>query len=205
MPRTDEANQQIRDDRRDRILETAAILIQDQGLAAVKITDLAAAAGMSQGLFYRYFDDKEDLFLALVDREASSIQAVYDAAARVEGPAATRLRALLEGMIASVVQNPRRHHTIVLGLTHPGRTSQVVQDLKARMVGDLTALIAGAQAEGAVGPDRPQTLAVLVLATLQGLGAALSHYADPDLGVPTADQVFRLLGAPVPGSPIPRP
>jgi AcrR family transcriptional regulator len=43
-----------------------------KGLASTKIEDLAEAAGVSQGLLYRYFTDKEDVFLHFLSRPSKA-------------------------------------------------------------------------------------------------------------------------------------
>lgn len=68
MARTVAQNQQRRDDRREQILTTAARCFATRGLAATKVADLAAAAGMSQGLLYHYFPSKEDIYVEIIRR-----------------------------------------------------------------------------------------------------------------------------------------
>ena len=67
MPRTEQAYQQIRDDRREFILRASARVFAEKGLSNTKISDLAEAAGISQGLLYRYYADKEAVFIAILE------------------------------------------------------------------------------------------------------------------------------------------
>jgi TetR/AcrR family transcriptional repressor of nem operon len=46
---------------RKRIVDTASIIIMQNGLAATGIADVMAAAGLTQGGFYRHFESKEHL------------------------------------------------------------------------------------------------------------------------------------------------
>ncbi len=57
-PRKEEQNQQIRDERREEILQAALRVFARKGLVAAKITDIANAAGLSHGLIYHYFSSK---------------------------------------------------------------------------------------------------------------------------------------------------
>ena len=59
---------------RQRILETALGLFASEGYEATTMRDIAAAAGCSLGLAYRYFDHKEDLVLALYARLAAELE-----------------------------------------------------------------------------------------------------------------------------------
>lgn len=51
---------------RARLLEAAAQTFGDRGYAATRISDIAAAAGMSQGGFYRHFRDKNEILLEVL-------------------------------------------------------------------------------------------------------------------------------------------
>ncbi|MDZ4054203.1 MAG: helix-turn-helix domain-containing protein, partial [Phenylobacterium sp.] len=51
--------------RRDQILDRAAELVLADGLAAISMDGVARAAGVSKGLVYNYFPDRQALFAAL--------------------------------------------------------------------------------------------------------------------------------------------
>src|SRR5215468_2908368 len=65
MPRTEADNERVRDEQRARILDGAREVFARRGMAAT-MAEVAAAAGVSQGLAYRYFASKNELFRALV-------------------------------------------------------------------------------------------------------------------------------------------
>src|SRR5690348_18195834 len=71
MPRKEEANQHIRDAQRAKILVAAREVFARKGLAAT-MADVATAAGVSQGLAYRYFANKEELIRTLVEQSVQS-------------------------------------------------------------------------------------------------------------------------------------
>lgn len=56
------------EDRRRDILEAGLRLLAEKGVAATKVADIAAAAGVAKGTFYLYFDSKEQLVAALRER-----------------------------------------------------------------------------------------------------------------------------------------
>ncbi|HKP27349.1 MAG TPA: TetR family transcriptional regulator [Dongiaceae bacterium] len=53
-------------DRPREILDAALTVFVEKGFAATKLDDVAVAAGISKGLLYRYFDNKAELFKAVV-------------------------------------------------------------------------------------------------------------------------------------------
>ena len=58
----------------DAILSVAATLIAEKGVSAMKMTELAAVAGIPIGSVYQYFPDKAAIVGALLDRHSRRIQ-----------------------------------------------------------------------------------------------------------------------------------
>src|ERR1700690_261251 len=54
--------------RRDAFLDAATHLIQSKGYEEMSLQDVFDELGASKGAFYRYFDSKEALLAAVVDR-----------------------------------------------------------------------------------------------------------------------------------------
>ena len=65
---------------RDRILDTAAVLVFERGVAGTTLDDVRKAAKVSKGQLYHYFADKDDLVHAVIDR---TVQQVLDAQPRL--------------------------------------------------------------------------------------------------------------------------
>ncbi len=58
---------------RSRIVEAAAALIHERGVAATTLDDVKAAAEVSGSQLYHYFPDKNDLVQAVIDYQAETI------------------------------------------------------------------------------------------------------------------------------------
>ena len=56
-------------DKRRQILDGALHVFTSRGFDAASMSDIAAAANVSKGTLYVYFEDKEHLFVALIQRE----------------------------------------------------------------------------------------------------------------------------------------
>ena len=83
----------------EKILSAAARLFATQRFHEARMEDIAASAGVGKGTLYRYFKDKEELFLALLDRAATGLQQRLN-----EGlDAAAGPRARLEAMIGGIL------------------------------------------------------------------------------------------------------
>src|SRR5437763_9136146 len=71
--------------RREAILDAAHSVFARKGYVAAGVADLAAELGIGHGTVYRYFDNKRDVAVAVLDRALSRIAAVVAA----ESPWAT--------------------------------------------------------------------------------------------------------------------
>src|SRR6202161_4191784 len=78
-----------RDDTREKLLEAAARVFEDQGIGGASIEAIAAAAGFTRGAFYSNFKSKEELIIAMLeDHVEQSIRRCLDLLARHKNPAA---------------------------------------------------------------------------------------------------------------------
>lgn len=64
MPDMPNKRDQVREERRQQILEAALTVFSQKGFHTANVSDVAAQAGVSQGTIYWYFDSKDDLFQA---------------------------------------------------------------------------------------------------------------------------------------------
>src|SRR5262245_20785222 len=94
-------------DRPQEILEAALTVFVTKGFAATKLDDVAAAAGISKGLLYRYFDNKAELFKEVVRQTlVATIRTVGDRT-RASDTALSALEIFLDQMVA-VASDARR-------------------------------------------------------------------------------------------------
>jgi AcrR family transcriptional regulator len=171
VPRTEEANQRIREARRAAILEAAWQVFARKGRAAT-MADVAAVAAVSEGLVYRYFAGKEAIYLALVEQVLRATDAAFQRFAEVQGTPGERLALLLSRMVESQRDRPEVVHLYqqVLGdeATPPAlraaaaRHGEAIEDMLRRLI------VAG-QATGEVVAADPDQLVTAVLAVVDGL------------------------------------
>ncbi|AOW94277.1 TetR family transcriptional regulator [Rhodococcus sp. WMMA185] len=83
----------------ERILDTAAQLYVEKGIAAVGMADIARAAGCSRATLYRYFDSRQALQLAFVHREARRIGSLIAAKVPRSGDAG---EVIVSAMLAAI-------------------------------------------------------------------------------------------------------
>ena len=59
--------------KREQILDGAKRVFMEQGFEAASMNDITRAAGVSKGTIYVYFENKEDLFSDMIERERSKL------------------------------------------------------------------------------------------------------------------------------------
>ncbi|WP_224995273.1 TetR/AcrR family transcriptional regulator [Cesiribacter sp. SM1] len=65
-PRTVAQNEEIRQERREQLLNTALKLFAEEGYEATSISKIAREAGVAKGLLYNYFASKEELMEQII-------------------------------------------------------------------------------------------------------------------------------------------
>ena len=86
-------------ERKQQLLEAAARLFAEQGYASTRVVDIVDAAGVAKGLFYWYFENKEQLFRELAEEIRLRLRRSQGEAIDLEADALTRIR---QGAEASV-------------------------------------------------------------------------------------------------------
>jgi AcrR family transcriptional regulator len=206
VPRTEVANKRVRREARTRILAGARSAFARKGMAAT-MADVAASAGVSQGLPYRYFSDKDDLIRALVTEAVRQADA-EGSPLELPGSAAGRLRRL----IASMAEARRSQPELFLLMEHVARDPATPRDLldlilaRGRAVaGTMRQLVTEAQTAGEAAPDDPDQLVIAIMACLDGLGRFTLAYPGQAAGhFPATQIITRMLQPPQPqGEPRP--
>jgi AcrR family transcriptional regulator len=171
MPRTEAANQRIRAAQRAKILAAAWSAFAQKGYAAT-MADVAAAAGVSHGLVYRYFAGKEAIFQALVEQTLQAADAALQSLGELPGTPGKRLDALLLRMVESRHDHPEAAQLYQQVLsdeaTPPALRASAARHAQA-LQHTLRRLIVEGQASGEVCAADPDQLVTAVLAVLEGL------------------------------------
>ncbi len=97
-PKTEEQNEETRQKRRDKIIQAGLRVFSGRGYHAVKMTDIACEAGMSQGLSYHYFRSKEGLFSELVGMAYQAAAGMFRMISGIPAEPSVKLSMLLEGI-----------------------------------------------------------------------------------------------------------
>jgi TetR/AcrR family transcriptional regulator, transcriptional repressor for nem operon len=155
---------------RARIVEEAAALIHERGVAATTLDDVKVAAEVSGSQLYHYFPDKDELVQAVIDYHADGIVSRNrQALGRANGVEAWRK------MVITAAKRTKARGGCALG-SLVGQLAESDPDARALIASgfDQWAAAIGdglrsAHAEGKLPSDvDPDDLAITLLATLEG-------------------------------------
>jgi AcrR family transcriptional regulator len=188
MGRNPEQNQLARDRQHEAIMSAALGLFASRGPAATKIADIAAAAGISQGLVYHYFPSKDDIFVQLLDRALTRLNT---ASARLETlviSPADKLKLAMGGLLKGLEEDEdaaRTHLLIALAsisAATPPAVRAVLERERRTLYETIARIIRAGQAAGTVRAGDADSMAVLFWSVIKGLAI---HRAIHGAGFPS--------------------
>lgn len=159
-------------DRRVQILDAAIACFVKHGFHETSMHDISTEAGISVGLIYRYFANKEAVIAAMADRHKKHIQDLVEQARQ----APTLLEALEVLFTAHCCEeSPKVHSTFVVDLyaqaSRNPQIADIVRDVTETSMNGLTNLIAQspeAKTRAAHGLQ-PDELSELIFAVARGM------------------------------------
>jgi AcrR family transcriptional regulator len=171
VPRSEAENQRLRERQRANILDAALRVFARSGPSA-SMAEIAEAAGVSQGLAYRYFASKEEIYYALIARAMQGGLPEAEIARMTSGGPWGRLEALLSRIV-----NARREHPEFFQLlyhvlsddTAPAELRDQMRERGMYLARELRKLIIEGQTTGEIAEGDPDQLVVALLAYLDGL------------------------------------
>jgi len=196
-PRTEEVNQRIRDEQQEKILTAASKVFAYKGFAATKMTDIATEAGVSYGLAYHYFANKETIFGALVEKAMNGATTVTQKALERPGTPWERLRWLVTQELDGLQHQPEYAMLVLQTLTTesaPEGLREMIQRQSVTHKKMLCRLIVEGQAAGQVVQGDPERLARVYNACISGLAFDIFSAREQYLAnFPDVDSVLRIL------------
>src|ERR1700694_246153 len=165
--------------RRDAFLDVAQRLVQTKGYEAMSVQDVLDALDASKGAFYHYFESKQALLEAVVERFADSgISAVAPILGNPDLPALRKL----EGIFAGIARFKAEQKDLVLGIMEVWNSdgNAIVREKLRRlteriMVPLLSAVVRQGIDEGVFDAESPDETARVLVALRGGFQQQASH------------------------------
>jgi AcrR family transcriptional regulator len=171
MPRTEAANQRIREAQRANILEAAWKVFARSG-RGMTMAEVARSAHVGYGLVYHYFQTKEAILHALVEQSLQESQTAFHRFLEGPGTPGERLAFLLTQLVESRREHPefaQLHAQVLSDEAMPADLREQAFRYGQVFADGLRHLIVEGQASGAVTAADPDQLVTAVLAFLDGV------------------------------------
>ncbi len=175
MPRNKKENQRIKDERREQILSNALKLFAKNGLAATRISDIALAANISQGLIYHYYKSKEDIFVELI---SIAFDRINQASLWLESqpmPPAEKIEFAIRELLRLLEEdeNAARYHLFIAQATAteaiPDEAKEIIKQKNNLPYESIERIMAAGQKEGTIKQKNARELALVFWTSINGL------------------------------------
>lgn len=173
-PRSAQANEELREQSRERILAAALDVFAEKGFHNATISEITERAGVSRGLITYYFPGKQDLATELLGRYLDGLMGLLE----ITGTADERLAAMIDGILAAAAATLPVQRLALSLMTHPSthplfaRVELRKDEQVVRLEDTLRALFAERGAED------PALEEVMFRSVMEGVIFKASVYGD---------------------------
>lgn len=177
-------------DARDRLLDATIDLVWQSSYGAVSVDAICDEANVKKGSFYHFFESKDALVVAALDRHWERRRPVFDAMFSPALPPVERLRRYL-AYTHTRQKEIREQYGRVLGCLHnsvgaecikqPTEVASKVQEIIATLRRYLETAIRDGQAEGSIRKGDPAEDAHVLFSYVHGALLQARIYDDPEL------------------------
>ncbi|MEW5992267.1 MAG: TetR/AcrR family transcriptional regulator [Chloroflexota bacterium] len=186
--------------RREAFVDAAQGLIQTRGYERFSLQDILDATGASKGAFYHYFESKDALVDAVVDRMAD--QAMARVGPLLDDPDLPAPRKL-EAVFGGIAQYKAERRDLVLGVMRVWLSDDnaIVREKLRRLASSrqrllLERIVRQGIAEGSFTSRAPDALPAVLVGLLQGMGElAMELWIGRQDGSVTFEEVKRTFDA----------
>jgi AcrR family transcriptional regulator len=173
VPRTEEQTEQLREQRREQLLQAAQRVFSRKGFHAANVADVAAEAKVSQGTVYHYFDSKEELLLAVfTEWETGTLQGEIGQVLLDAPTSADKLSLLAQAATHRVTSSMQLLEASVEFWSHIPRNAKIRKGFKRmfeHMAVDVARVIQQGIDDGEFRRIDAKVMARLMIATYDGL------------------------------------
>ncbi|MER7024097.1 TetR/AcrR family transcriptional regulator [Streptomyces ramulosus] len=170
------------------MLDAAVITFARHGYRAASMDGIAELAGVSKPLVYLYLHSKEELFSAVIRREAAALVAAVTAAVEPHAPADRQLWSGLTGFFAHTAAHPDSWAVLHQQARTQGEPfAREVAAMRAGLVDFVTELIGAAARESHCAAELPAREVAGLAHALVGAAESLAEWANVPTGPDGSD------------------
>ncbi|MBO0960877.1 TetR/AcrR family transcriptional regulator [Neobacillus sp. MM2021_6] len=184
---------QIRDERREQIKQAALKMFARRGYTGTKTSMIAKEASISEGLIYRYFNSKEELFITLVQELMEEARRELDNVGYLPGTPFEQIRTLTKNML-----DKDKMHAFML--MERARTADDVPEKVTKIFGGVSTnvliepiipIFVKGQESGEFSPGEPRRMLSWYFTVINSL--LTQEEIDEEYGLPDVDVLLRIL------------
>lgn len=172
-PKNEEQFKDIRDQRQQELRRSALKLFSQKGYVATKVSDITANAKLSHGLFYHYFESKEDLYIKVIRDILDDFIKLVEAASERDTTALGKMEWLTDVTHAGSIRDGVYRHILILQALYSDHVNEPTKDeivaLYKDVVSGIASIILEGQKEGCFIEGDPEELATYHLSLAHGL------------------------------------
>lgn len=142
----------LTEEQQARLIDTAILEFADKGFKGAGLSRIAKNAGVSVGVIYKYYEDKDAFFLACVDYSLELLQHVMESVILNESDLRKCLENLVKDLIAAAGEHRnyyRMYHEITSGSCgrYAAELAAKIESISAQVYTDL---LSKAEAQGRI-------------------------------------------------------
>lgn len=178
-------------DKKERIIEAAALSFSQFGFKATTMASVAKIAKVAKGTIYTFFDSKESLFSTILERTMKQLREAADTAIQEEAAFHENIQAMLDAILGF-----RENHQLLIKMGQEAKelgTAEVLEILtqvERQILDYIKSVIMKEKAKGIVTKHDPELLAFLVYKTYIALISDWERQHEP-LPKETISEVIR--------------
>ncbi len=157
--------------RRDSILEAAAAVFSEFGFEGSSTAEIAQRAGISEGLIYKYFQNKRDLLLKVLEQFSDRMMEDQEVTVLATSGFAARLQLLISQQLQSLVEDTGLTRLYVSEVRASDLNTGQAREMTRRSRRLWSQITAEAAAAGELGPEFDERLA------REAIWGAIEHLA----------------------------
>lgn len=170
-PLNDHKLEQLRDERREQIKKAALKVFARRGLVGTKMSMIAKEAGISQGLSYRYYSSKDELFIVLVKDAMEETAKAFATLGLMQGTSTEKIREFTIRMLDA----SNRHSFMLIQQVQtsdevPDKAIDIVQQYPtSSFIEQISPIFKEGQEKGEFSKGDPAELLMLYFSVISGL------------------------------------
>ena len=157
----------MKQDKRDLIYDALEALMCDIPFKDISVETIAKKAGIGKGSIYYYFDSKDEILDAVIERSFCRAVREYLDNIHVEKTALGRIKELFNSIIKKDFDDSRRNLIVTLHLSDNLLLHNKLKELAVREISPiLTVLLEQGIEEGSIKAEYPKESAEIIVTTL---------------------------------------